>query len=352
MNKRIEKIQAELKSNNIDQIIISDYYNILYFTGLKIHSGERLLVLLVSKTGLPILFVNELFLIKKSNDYQLIYYNDIQDSIAELASNIKANKIAVDHNWPSGFLLKLMGRYKAAYIDGSTMISKLRAIKDIQEQAYMLQSSINNDEVMRRIKKYFKAGVSELYIANILKALFTEVAGDESFDAIVAFGENGANPHAEPSERKLKKGDSIIIDMGCHHKDYCSDMTRTFFFQEKTLDNIYDVVLQANLSAIAIIKPGVLFSDIDNAARQVIEKAGYGKYFTHRTGHGIGLEVHEPFDVSSSNHREVQAGMCFSIEPGIYIENKGGVRIEDLVLVTKDSVQVLNNYSKTDYLII
>lgn len=345
------KLQKELKINDVDQIIISDFYNILYFTGLKIHSGERLLVLLVSQDGLPTLFVNELFLVEENAEFQLSFFNDTQDSIAVLASKLKGNKIAIDHNWPSGFLLKLMSNKQASYIDGSMIISKLRAIKDIQEQAYMLQSSINNDEVMRRIKGYIKEGVSEIYIANILKQLFTEVAGDESFDAIVAFGENGANPHAEPSERKLRRGDSIIIDMGCHHKDYCSDMTRTFFFQEKTLDNIYDVVLQANLAAISNIKPGVLFSDIDLAARSVIEQAGYGEYFTHRTGHGIGLEVHEPFDVSSSDHRVVEAGMCFSIEPGIYIKNKGGVRIEDLVLVTNDGVQVLNNFSKTDYLI-
>jgi len=351
MNQRLLNLQQALKANDIDQIIISDYYNILYFTGLKIHSGERLLVLLVNQDGLPTFFVNELFSVEGSCDFQLKYFNDTQDSIEVLAAFINGTKIAVDPNWPSGFLLKLMIAKQASYVDGSMMISKLRAIKDIQEQAYMLQSSINNDEVMRRIKGYIKEGVSERYIANILKQLFMEVSGDESFDAIVAFGENGANPHAEPSDRKLRRGDSIIIDMGCHHKDYCSDMTRTFFFQEKTLDDVYDVVLQANLAAIAIIKPGVLLSDIDFAARMVIERAGYGKYFTHRTGHGIGLEVHEPFDVSSSDHRVVESGMCFSIEPGIYLKDKGGVRIEDLVLVTNDGVQVLNKFSKTDYLI-
>lgn len=136
--------------------------------------------------------------------------------------------------------------------------------------------------------------------------------------------------------------------MGCMYKGYCSDMTRTVFYQEVTekQKEVYNLVLQANLAAEAIIKPGVRLCDIDRAAREIIEKAGYGPQFNHRTGHFIGREVHEYGDVSASFDMPVKAGMIFSIEPGIYIDGEFGVRIEDLVMVTEDGCEILNKYSK------
>ena len=127
---------------------------------------------------------------------------------------------------------------------------------------------------------------------------------------------------------------------------YCSDMTRTFFVGFNPEMELYDLVRRANLAGIAAVKPGIPFKDIDRAARTVIEDAGYGEFFTHRLGHGIGMEVHEPFDVSATDDVIVQEGMCFSIEPGIYLSGDTGVRVEDLVLVTEDGVEVLNHYPK------
>ena len=164
---------------------------------------------------------------------------------------------------------------------------------------------------------------------------------------------NAADPHHENDDTPLRKGDCVLIDMGCVYKGYCSDMTRTFFYEGILEEEIkvYEIVKKANEAAEAMIKPGVKLSDIDKCARKVISDEGYGKYFTHRLGHFIGRDVHEYGDVSSVNEMEVEEGMIFSIEPGIYLEGNFGVRVEDLVMVTKDRCQVLNSFTKDIYII-
>ena len=153
-------------------------------------------------------------------------------------------------------------------------------------------------------------------------------------------------PHAVPSEKKLEPGDFVTMDFGCRYHGYCSDMTRTFFTGEPSEEErkVYELVRQAQAAAEALVKPGVRLCDIDAAARDLITEAGYGPYFNHRLGHFIGLEDHEAGDVSAVNEKVVAPGMCFSIEPGIYLPGKFGVRIEDLVLVTEDGCEVLNHY--------
>ena len=347
MNKRIEKLVLMLAQAQIDQMIISDYYNILYLTGLKLHVGERLIVLLISHDKKPTLYVNRLFPLSDNNEYDIEYYDDTDDPITSLKANLSGKTIGIDKNWPAGFLIRLMEINQAHYQCGSFIIDQLRAIKDEHEQRLMIKASQVNDEIMNKIVFDLAEGVSEKEIADKLKAYFIEASGiSGSFEAIVAFGENGANPHALPSDRKLKEGDCIIIDMGGVYHDYCSDMTRTFFWKRDQLGDIYDIVRKANQAAIAKIRPGVSFAEVDQAARSIITEAGYGQYFTHRTGHGIGLQVHEPYDVAANNQTLIQYGMCFSVEPGIYLPNVGGVRIEDLVLVDNDKAIVINSFSK------
>ena len=162
----------------------------------------------------------------------------------------------------------------------------------------------------------------------------------------MSFGANAGDPHHEPDDTVLKRGDVVLFDIGGRRCNYCSDMTRTFFWGEPDEEtaHIYDIVRRANEAAEALIAPGVRMCDLDRVARDVIEDAGYGKYFTHRLGHSIGLQDHEPGDVSLVNEQVVEPGMTFSIEPGIYLPGRTGVRIEDLALVTENGVEILNAY--------
>ena len=164
----------------------------------------------------------------------------------------------------------------------------------------------------------------------------------------MGFGGNAANGHHGPDKTPLKEGDCVLFDVGCKKDGFCSDMTRTFFYGEPDEESrrVYETVLKAQLAAEAVIRPGILLSEVDRTARQVIEEAGYGEYFTHRLGHFIGYDVHEAGDVSPASDIVAAPGMTFSIEPGIYLPGKVGVRIEDLVLVTEDGVKVLNHYPK------
>src|SRR5699024_6771389 len=206
-----------------------------------------------------------------------------------------------------------------------------------------------NDMAMEKLQNLLKEGLTEKQMAQRLATIYEELGADGfSFNPIIAYGKNGADPHAHCGAQNVKEGDCIILDIGCIKDNYCSDMTRTVFYKSapQKAKEIFNIVLEANKRAIAMVKPGVRFCDIDNVAREYITEKGYGKYFTHRTGHSIGIETHDMGDVSAINTDILKPGMIFSVEPGIYLPGEFGVRIEDLVLVTEDGCEILNKYNK------
>ncbi len=223
-------------------------------------------------------------------------------------------------------------------------------IKDEEEIAILRESSRLNDLVMDELIPWVGKGLSEKELNTKVREIYKKHGINEvSFDPITAYAKGAADPHHVTDDTKGKYGDCVILDIGGFYKNYASDMTRTVFIGEvsERQKEIYDIVVEANLRGIAAAKPGNRMCDVDLAARNYIEEKGYGKYFTHRTGHSCGLEDHEFGDVSSVNEDIIKPGQCFSVEPGIYLPEEGiGVRIEDLVITTEDGCEVLNKYTK------
>lgn len=349
---RLNRIIAKMKNEGINELIISDPYSIYYITEKWIFPGERLLALYINTDGDVKLIVNELFSQKEDKDIDIVYYNDIEDGVEKLGKFLTASKIVgVDKKWPAKFLLRLQEIYPdKRYVNGSYIVDKIRQIKDEDEKNLMRKSSLINDEVMKELITYVDKGMTEIELGNIVKEIYAKNGiHDLSFDPITAYGKNGANPHHDSDYSLGKVGDSVVLDIGGIYKGYCSDMTRTVFIGEvsEKQREVYEIVKNANLRAISLAKAGNKMKDVDLAARNYIEEMGYGKYFTHRTGHSIGLEDHETGDVSSVNEEIIEVGQVFSIEPGIYLpEENFGVRIEDLVLITEDGCEVLNKLSK------
>lgn len=353
MNKsRFDKVLNQMKKMELDYLIISDPSSIDYLCNIKNHPGERMYVLLINaKTQHHQLYLNKLFYIPQDVGIEKIWFSDTDDSIHLLANAIEQNsKIGIDKNWAAHFLLDLQQKTdQCIFVNGSKCIDLVRMIKDSTEIEIMKTASKINDQAIEILSNSIQVGDREEDVANRLLNIYKQLGATKfSFNPIIAFGKNGADPHHENDNSTINIGDSIIIDIGCVYQDYCSDMTRTFFFNSvsQRQKEVYDIVLEANLAAQKMIKPGVKLCEIDKAARDVIVSRGYGEYFTHRLGHFIGKDVHEYGDVSSQFDLAIQEGMIFSIEPGIYLPNEFGVRIEDLVVVTQNGCESLNHFSK------
>ena len=339
----IEKLQNRMTH---DAILITDTHHIYYYSGAMYHVDERFIGLMIPKQGEAVLFLNALF--NTPQDITTVLFKDGDDLTQLLLPYLNKGTLGVDGNAKLRFILPLMN-HGLTIEDCSDDLNAIRSIKDTDEIAKMIAASASNDAIMDELTTHIRLGITELELTKIAVELQSRAPQTGvSFDPIVVFTENAADPHAVASTRPLQMGDTILIDMGGMLDGYASDMTRVYFTDPKSpLKDIYNVVLEANLAAIGAIKIGVPLSTVDKAARDVITKAGYGPYFTHRTGHGIGQETHEPLDVSEANDTLIQAGMCFSIEPGIYMKDFGGIRIEDLVCVLENEVLILNNTPKT-----
>ena len=353
---RIEKVLHAMEKENVDQLIISDAPSIYYLTDLWIHSQERMLALVLSVEKEPTLIVNELFPLPKDLELKVVCYKDTDDPIGYIQQHITGGrKIGIDKNWPAHFLIDLMKAAPTITVEnGSYLVDRIRMIKEPVEIEKMKAVSKINDQAMERLMALIPKELTEKQMTKRLEEIYEELGGEGfSFDPIVAYGKNGANPHHTPGKDRPQAGDSVLIDIGCHKDSYAADMTRTVFFKKMSeeQEKVYRIVQEANRAGIDKVRPGAKFSDIDLATRKVIENNGYGKYFTHRTGHSIGIEVHEHGDVSMTNHDEIQAGMIFSVEPGIYLPGNFGIRIEDLVLVTDNGAELLNHVTKEPMII-
>lgn len=351
---RIQALLKALKTKDFSDLIISNPTTIAYLTQYQnLEPGERLFILHLNDRGQVTLYLNRLFPEPQTLpiECEIIWYRDGENIVETISQKLMAHgTIGIDKDWPSQFLLALMTLLpNAQFINGSFLSDELRAIKSPEEQAIMVKASALNDQAMEYLIKLVPKGLPESEMVTLLKQKYQELNCDGfSFEPIIAYGGNGADPHHQTNDERPQIGDSVVIDIGSFYQGYASDMTRTVFYGQPSekAQMVYELVKKANLAAIQQVKPGVSFASIDQAARQVIEAAGYGQYFTHRTGHSIGIEVHEPGDVGGFNENLIQVGNVFSIEPGIYLPGELGVRIEDLVIVTEEGCKVINQVTK------
>ena len=344
--ERIDNVRREMAERGMSSLIVSDPMSIYYLSDVYIEPGERMLALLIKPDAVK-LYVNALFPVEQQDGLEICVLNDGFEPTIQLSQDV-SGIVGVDKNWPSRFLLALMERVSIKPVVGSPAVDICRMHKDAWEMEEMRKASAGNDRVMERTIRQLREGMTERELAAIMTKIYDEEGMPRvAFDPLICFGENGAFPHHETGDSKLKPGDSVIIDTGHRWGMYCSDMTRTVFFKSCTDEqrNVYDIVNKANRAGESIARPGIALRDVDAAARNVIIGAGYGEFFTHRTGHGIGIDVHEPPDVAATNSQLAEVGMVFSVEPGIYLPGKFGVRIEDLVAMTEDGCEVLNHHT-------
>ena len=342
---RIQKVVDNMHAHGLKQILVTAPASVYYLTGVWCDPYERMLALHVKDDGALTLYANKMFALQGLTDVPMIEYEDTDDCVAVLAPDMLAGPLGIDKTWASHFTIRLMEqRPDIRPVVGSAPIDDARMIKDAEELALMRVSSRKNVEDCTRLSEALREGVTEKELQELYKQIAVELgASGPAFTPLVCFGPNGAEPHHASDDTRLKQGDTVIMDVGLLWKRYCSDMTRTVHFGEVTDEQkrVRDIVTAANRAGIAACRPGTKMKDIDRAARKVIEDAGYGPFFTHRTGHGIGLDEHEFPDCSAVSEVVARPGMVFSIEPGIYLPGKFGVRVEDLVAITEDGCEVL-----------
>lgn len=347
--ERTARVRREMEKSGISQLMVTDHLSIYYLTGIDVLPFERFWAYLVRIDGENLLFANILFALGDTG-MPTVTFNDNDDVAKIVSPHIASGVLGVDKNMAARFLLPIIESCpNTRVVLGSNCVDNVRAIKDKTEQELMRRASQINDECMEKLADFIHEGVTEKECARYLNDCYAQYGCQgPSFDGIISFGANAADPHHSPDDTVLKDGDCIVIDIGCKKDYYCSDMTRTYFWKRADPEyvKIYDIVRRANETAEAMVKAGVPLMDIDITARDIISEAGYGEYFTHRLGHFIGMEDHEKGDVSAVNSQMAEAGMIFSIEPGVYLPGRFGVRIEDLVIVTEDGCEILNHVDK------
>lgn len=359
-DKRIEKLTQELRNCDIFKALITNSSNIFYLTGIEIVTDERFAGLLVDLQHNKIqIIMPELEKGKIVNNKILgQFYRDHEDPIRLLTNNLgKCNVLGVEKCFINLLRAETLKGYiekkeksQCDLVDIGSILNIMRLHKEESEIENIKLSANYIDEILNRVKNKINVGMTEKQIKFMLLeeiSLKKDVAGPVS-GIIVSSGLNASNPHGKTENKKILKGDLLLIDCGVNFRHYKSDMSRTFFIgePEKELQKIYCVVLEAQKRAIEKVYPGVCIKELDITARKVIEEAGYGKYFPHRLGHGIGLDIHELPSIHNLNEGILEEGMVFTIEPGIYIPDLGGVRIEDEIIVTKEGKQVLTNSPK------
>lgn len=345
---RVARLQAQMAEESVDVALLSAGADLPYFTGYEAVPLERLTMLVVPSEGDCVLFVPELEAARVGpGPFELMPWAETDDPVrlvARAAGPIRQAAIG-DHAW-STFLLRLQAEMpNTLWSVASTLTRPLRIRKEPAELECLRKAAAGVDRVLARVPREIRfSGRTEREVARDFTEMTVAEGHDLAWDPIIASGPNGASPHHEPGDRVIEEGDLVVCDFGGRVDGYFSDVTRTLVVGEPSprQAEAHALVAAANDAARAAVAPGVTCQEVDRAARQVIVDGGHGDYFIHRTGHGIGLEVHEHPYIVEGNESELEPGMTFSIEPGIYVPDELGVRIEDIVACGDGGVDDLN----------
>ncbi|MCU5746108.1 Xaa-Pro peptidase family protein [Staphylococcus sp. SQ8-PEA] len=349
---KIKRIIESIKAQDADGAWITRPINIYYLTGYYSNPHERLYALLIKPNGEQILFCPQLEVedVKLSPfTGKIISYLDSENPLLKARESLSVLLVEAEH------LTLQRQRELRQHFDTQQFgdidetLKHLRNIKSSEEIEKLTKAANLADRCVAIGVDYLEEGRTEREVVNHIENEIKKYGINEmSFDTMVLFGDHAASPHGVPGDRKLQQDEYVLFDLGVVYNHYCSDITRTIAFgtPDNQAQRIYEIVKEAQTQSIKAIKPGIEISEIDKIARDIITQHGYGEYFTHRLGHGIGIEAHEYQDISGDNHNVLEEGMVITIEPGIYVKGVAGVRIEDDILVTNNGAQILTTYSK------
>ncbi|MEJ2887583.1 M24 family metallopeptidase [Actinomycetospora aeridis] len=352
---RLERARAAAREAGVDALVVTPGPDLQYLTGVVKHSHERLSALLLPTEGGAAFVVPTLERPGLDGSaveaMDVLTWTDGVDPHALAASRLTSGagavrRVAVASDMPALHVLGLRDALPGATLELATpILRELRMRKDTEEIASLRRAGAAIDDVHARVPGWLVAGRTEAEVGADITRAIVDAGHAEAAFVIVGSGPNGASPHHEVSDRVLQTGDVVVVDIGGPLPDgYNSDSTRTYVVGEPAGDvrEVYAVLQRAQAAAVDAVRPGVTAASIDEAARSIIRDAGYGEYFVHRTGHGIGLEVHEEPYVVDGNDLLLEPGMAFSVEPGIYFPGRWGARIEDIVIVTDSGCESVN----------
>jgi Xaa-Pro aminopeptidase len=353
--ERRANAMASVERAGLAGLLVAPGPDLVYLTGHSPPPLERLTMLVMPAGEDPVLVVPVLErplaeTAPGAEGLRIVDWRDARDDPYSLVTAaLGPGRYAItDHTWSSHLLALQRAAGERAFVATGEALPLLRAVKDDEEVERLRAAGSAADAVFAEVLGLGFEGRSERDVARDLARLLREHGHERTDFTIVGSGPNAASSHHDSGDRRIGAGDAVVMDFGGVMNDYCSDITRTVFVGEPTQEqrDVYDIVRAAQQAAFEAVRPGIQAQEVDRAARGVISDAGFGERFVHRTGHGIGLEVHEPPYIVEGDATALEAGMTFSDEPGIYLEGRFGVRIEDQVVVTAEGADRLNEATR------
>ncbi len=344
-DRRLAILKDELRRRRLDSLLIAKDVNVSYESGFSGHDA----VIIVTHKGYY--FIADSRYIEEArasvNGFKIrLVKSSLYGVIGDIVRECKLRRLGFEStNLPYEVVSRLKEfAVKCELVPVNGLIEELRAIKGPEEIDLIRESIRLTKDVLERTLTFVKPGVSEESLARKIEVDFLMHGARSGFDPIVAVDENSSKPHAMPTTRKILKKSVIMVDIGCNLNKYNSDLTRIIIMGKikPRMKNIYDIVRRAQAMAIDVIRPGERIAKVDSAARQYIRHNGFGKYFGHALGHGVGMEIHEKPTISGIGEGRLRPGMVFTVEPAIYIPKFGGIRVEDMVLVTDKGCEILS----------